>query len=93
MQTLTIDGTRYTISHARDPIELAKLARKPYRPKKPKDLRRIPARSDLSTAEYIREFCRLNFLTDTDYVNERYLAHGTAHYDPAIPLLEVFNDE
>lgn len=42
MQTLKIDGTTYRVKFDRDPLELAKAARKPYRPKKPKDIRRFP---------------------------------------------------
>jgi len=42
MQTIIVDGTTYKVKFDRDPIELAKLARKPYRPKKPKDIRKFP---------------------------------------------------
>ncbi len=56
MQTINIDGTTYKVKFDRDPVELAKLARKPYKQKKPKDIRKFPVRSDLSTAEYIRQY-------------------------------------
>ncbi len=42
MQTIIVDGTTYKVKFDRDPIELAKLARKPYKPKKPKDTRKFP---------------------------------------------------
>lgn len=91
MQTIQIDGTTYRVKFDRDPLELAKLARKPWKPKKPKDIRKFPVRADLSTAEYIKRFDALNFLQPVDY-------HGAsdetaAQYDPTIPLLETFNDE
>lgn len=91
MQTIQIDGTTYKVKFDRDPLELAKLARKPWKPKKPKDIRKFPVRADLSTAEYIKRFDALNFLQPVDY-------HGAsetsaAQYDPTIPLFEVFNDE
>lgn len=93
MQTIQIDGTTYRVKFDRDPIELAKLARKPYKPKKPKDLRRFPVWqfNVTSTAGYIRQFDALNNLQSVDY-------HGAsetsaAQYDPSIPLLETFTDE
>lgn len=91
MQIINIDGTTYRVKFDRDPLELAKLARKPWKPKKPKDIRKFPVRADLSTAEYIKRFDALNFLQPVDYhgANE----HGTAQYDPSIPLFEVLNDE
>lgn len=91
MQTINVDGTTYTIKFDRDPIEWAKAARKPYKPKKPKDIRKFPVRSDLTTAEYIRQFDTLNNLVKTGYDSLNY--GGTAQYDPTIPLLEVLNDE
>ena len=87
MQTLNIDGTTYKVKFDRDPIELAKLARKPYKQKKPKDLRKFPVRSDLSTAEYVRQYDALNFLQPVQYWPELNTA-GTAQYDPTIPLVE-----
>ena len=91
MQTIQIDGTTYKVKFDRDPIELAKLARKPYKTKKPKDIRKFPVRADLSTAEYIKRFDALNFLQPVDY-------HGAsdetaAQYDPSIPLFEVLNGD
>jgi hypothetical protein len=87
MQTLNIDGTVYRVKFDRDPLELAKAARKPYRPKKPKDIRKFPVRSDLSTAEYVRQYDALNFLQQVQYWPELN-TEGTAQYDPTIPLLE-----
>lgn len=87
MQTLNIDGTTYRVKFDRDPIELAKLARKPYKPKKPKDIRKFPTWTPaVSTADYIRRFDNLNCLQSIDY-------HGAsetsaAQYDPTIPLVE-----
>jgi hypothetical protein len=76
----------------RDPIELAKLARKPYRPKKPKDTRKFPTWTPaVSTAEYIRRFDNLNNLARVDYHGAS--AESAAQYDSTIPLCEVFNDD
>ena len=76
----------------RDPIELAKLARKPYKPKKPKDIRKFPFWTEsVSTAEYIRRFDVLNFLQPVQYAGAS--TETAAQYDPTIPLCEVFNDE
>jgi len=93
MQTLQIDGTTYRVKFDRDPLELAKLARKPYKTKKPKDIRKFPTYTAgvTSTAEYIKRFDSLNCLQALDY-------HGAsdetaAQYDPSIPLLETFTDE
>jgi hypothetical protein len=87
MQTLQIDGTTYKVKFDRDPLELAKAARKPYKPKKPKDIRKFPTWTPaVSTADYIRRFDNLNCLQALDY-------HGAsetsaAQYDPTIPLVE-----
>jgi len=90
MQNLTIDGTTYKLKFDRDPLEMIKLARKPYKPKKPKDIRKFPTRADLSTGDYIREFIKLNKLTTVKY---NYLNFsGTPHYDPSIPLFEILPD-
>jgi hypothetical protein len=93
MQTLHIDGTTYRVKFDRDPLELAKLARKPYKTKKPKDIRKFPVYTAgvTSTADYIRRFDNLNCLQALDY-------HGAsdetaAQYDPSIPLFEVTYDE
>jgi hypothetical protein len=91
MQTIIVDGTTYKVKFDRDPIELAKLARKPYRPKKPKDIRKFPHRADLTTAEYVRQFDELNNLTRVKYDNLNF--GNTAQYDPTIPLCEVFNGD
>lgn len=93
MQTINIDGTTYRVKFDRDPLELAKLARKPYKPKKPKDIRKLPRDRGVlpSTGEYIREFETLNNLTRVEYDNLNITS--TAQYDPTIPLFEVFNDE
>jgi hypothetical protein len=92
MQTINIDGTTYKVKFDRDPIELAKLARKPYKTKKPKDIRKFPVRADLSTAEYIKRFDALNFLVPVQYWPELNDT-GTAQYDPSIPLFEVTYDD
>lgn len=91
MQTLKIDSTTYRVKFDRDPIELAKLARKPYKQKKPKDIRKFPVRSDLSTAEYVRQYDKLNFLQSVNYSPELNTT-GTAQYDPAMPLLEEITE-
>jgi hypothetical protein len=92
MQTINIDGTTYKVKFDRDPIELAKAARKPYRPKKPKDIRKFPFWTEsVSTAEYIRRFDVLNFLQAVRY--DGASAETAAQYDPTIPLCEVFNDD
>ena len=93
MQTLKIDGTTYKVKFDRDPLELAKLARKPYKQKKPKDLRKFPKdyAGTMSTGDYVRQFETLNNLTKTEYNNLNY--SGTALYDPSIPFLETLTDE
>lgn len=92
MQTIIVDGTTYKVKFDRDPIELAKAARKPYRPKKPKDIRKFPFWTEsVSTAEYIRRFDALNFLQPVQYAGAS--AETCAQYDPTIPLCEVFNDD
>ena len=92
MQTLTIDGTRYTLKFDKCPIELAKLARKPYKTKKPKDIRKFPKdyAGTMSTGDYVRQFETLNMLIKTEYDNLNY--SGTALYDPAVPLLEEVSE-
>ncbi|NBS71391.1 hypothetical protein EBT31_21140 [bacterium] len=92
MQTIKIDGTAYKVKFDRDPVELAKLARKAWKPKKPKDLRKFPVRSDLSTAEYVRQYDALNFRVPVQYWPELN-TEGTAQYDPTMPLLENLTDE
>ena len=92
MQTIIVDGTTYKVKFDRDPIELAKLARKPYRPKKPKDIRKFPTYTPaVSTAEYIKRFDSLNNLQAVQYVGASF--DTAAQYDPSIPLCEVFTDE
>ena len=92
MQTLNIDGTRYTLKFDKCPIEWAKLARKPYKQKKPKDIRKFPKdyAGTMSTDDYVRQFEGLNMLTKTEYNNLNY--SGTALYDPSIPLLEEVSE-
>jgi hypothetical protein len=92
MQTINIDGTTYKVKFYRDPVELAKVARKAWKPKKPKDLRKFPVRSDLSTAEYVRQYDALNFRVPVQYWPELNTI-GTALYDPSIPLLEDLSNE
>ena len=88
MQTINIDGTTYRIKFDRDPLELAKLARKPYKPAKPKDLRKFPLWTPaVSTAEYIRKFDHLNFRVPVQYTGASDTS--AAQYDPTIPLFEV----
>ena len=91
MQTVKVDGTTYTLKFDKCPIQWAKLARKAWKPKKPKDLRKFPVRSDLSTAEYVRQYDALNFLQPVQYWPELN-STGTAHYDPSIPLLEDISE-
>ena len=91
MQTIKVDGTTYKVKFDRDPVELAKVARKAWKPKKPKDLRKFPVRSDLSTAEYVRQYDKLNFLQPVKYWPELN-TEGTAQYDPTIPLLEEITE-
>ncbi|CAB5194643.1 hypothetical protein UFOVP169_24 [uncultured Caudovirales phage] len=90
--TLVVDNTTYYLNSTTDPLELTKRARKPYKPKKPKDIRKFPVRSDLSTAEYVRQFDALNFLQPVQYWPELNTI-GTAQYDPSIPLFEILTDE
>ena len=93
MQTINIDGTTYRVKFDRDPLELAKSARKPYTQKKPKDIRKFPKdyAGTMSTGDYVRQFETLNMLIKTEYDNLNY--SGTALYDPSIPLLETLTDE
>jgi hypothetical protein len=87
MQTIKIDGTTYKVKFDRDPVELAKAARKAWKPKKPKDLRKFPTWTPtVSTADYIRRFDALNFLQSVDYTGAS--TEGAAQYDPTIPLIE-----
>lgn len=87
MQTLKIDGTTYTLKFDKCPIEWAKKARKAWKPAKFKDLRKFPTRSDLTTAEYVRQFEYLNNLQPVEYF-PRLNVEGTAQYDLTMPLLE-----
>jgi hypothetical protein len=88
MQTINIDGTTYRVKFDRDPIELAKLARKPYKPKKPKDIRKFPVYTAgvTSTAEYIKRFDSLNCLQALKYHGAS--EYSAAQYDPTMPLIE-----
>ncbi len=92
MQTLIIDGTTYKLKFDRCPLEWTKLARKPYKPKKPKDIRKFPVWVDsMSTAAYIRAFDKLNMLQAVDYIGASETS--AAQYDPSIPLFEILPDE
>lgn len=92
MQIVKIDGTTYRVKFDRDPLELAKAARKAWKPKKPKDIRKFPVWTPaVSTADYIRRFDALNFLQAADYWPELNTT-GTAQYDPTIPLLEEVSE-
>ena len=92
MQAITIDGTTYKVKFDRDPLEWAKLARKAWKPKKPKDIRKFPKdyAGTMSTGDYVRQFETLNMLIKTEYDNLNY--SGTALYDPTIPLLEEVSE-
>ena len=91
MQTIKIDGTVYKVKFDRDPLELAKAARKAWKPKKPKDIRKFPTWTPtVSTADYIRRFDALNFLQSVDYTGAS--ADTAAQYDPTIPLLEEVSE-
>jgi hypothetical protein len=91
MQTINVDGTTYTLKFDRDLIAWAKAARKPYKPAKPKDLRRFPVWTPtMTTARYVELYDSMNFRVPVQYwpaLNDT----GTAQYDPTIPLLEVLN--
>ena len=93
MQTINIDSTTYKVKFDRDPVELAKAARKAWKPKKPKDIRKFPKdyAGTMSTGDYVRQFEGLNMLIKTEYDNLNY--SGTAQYDPSIPLLEDLSNE
>ena len=92
MQTINIDGTTYKLKFDRDPLEMMKLARKAYKPKKPKDIRKFPTwLPNMSTAAYIRAFDDLNKLQALDYIGASETS--AAQYDPAIPLFEILPDE
>ena len=92
MQTIKIDGTTYTLKFDKCPIEWAKAARKPYKPKKPKDIRKFPVWTAgvTSTADYIRRFDALNFLQSVDYIGAS--AETAAQYDLTMPLLEEITE-
>jgi len=92
MQTINIDGTTYKVKFDRDPVELAKAARKAWKPKKPKDIRKFPTWTPtVSTADYIRRFDALNFLQSVDYIGAS--TESAAQYDPTMPLLEDLSNE
>jgi hypothetical protein len=92
MQKLIVDGTAYKLKFDRDPMEIMKLARKPYKPAKPKNIRKFPVWVDsMSTAAYIRTFDYLNKLQALDYIGAN--ENGTAVYDTSIPLFEILPDE
>jgi hypothetical protein len=90
--TLVVDGTTYYINSTTDPLELTKRARKPYRPAKPKSIRKFPKwQPGMSTAAYIGQFDGLNMLRKIDYIGAN--EYGTAEYDSSIPLFEILPDE
>ena len=92
MQNLIVDGTAYKLKFDRDPMEIMKLARKAYKPKKPKDIRKFPTwLPSMSTAAYIRAFDKLNMLQAVDYIGASETS--TPQYDPSIPLFEILPDE
>ena len=90
--TLVVDNTTYYLNSTTDPLELTKRARKPYKPAKPKNIRKFPVWVDcMSTAAYIRAFDKLNMLQAVDYIGASETS--AAQYDPAIPLFEILPDE
>jgi hypothetical protein len=92
MQTINIDGTTYKLKFDRDPLEMMKLARKAYKPKKPKDIRKFPVWiPGMSTAAYIGQFDKLNMLRKVDYIGASETS--AAEYDPSIPLFEILPEE
>jgi len=92
MQTLTIDGTTYKLKFDRCPLELTKRARKPYKPAKPKSIRKFPNWvPGMSTAAYIGQFDGLNRLLKIDYIGASETS--TPQYDPSIPLFEILPEE
>ena len=89
--TLVVDGTTYYLNSTTDPLELTKRARKPYRPAKPKSIRKFPNwQPGMSTAVYIKQFDGLNMLRKVDYIGANVC--GTAEYDTSIPLFEILPD-
>jgi hypothetical protein len=93
MQTIKVDGTTYTLKFDRDPIQWAKLARKAWKPKKPKDLRKFPTWTpNMSTARYVALFDSMNCLQALEYF-PRLNTESAAQYDPTMPLLEDISDE
>ena len=90
--TLVVDNTTYYLNSTTDPLELTKRARKPYKPAKPKSIRKFPVWvHSMSTAAYIRTFDYLNKLQALDYIGTSETS--AAQYDPAIPLFEILPDE
>jgi hypothetical protein len=87
----TIDGTTYKVKFDRDPLELAKLARKPYKQKKAERYTQISdvyGRHHVNGRIYTR-FDNLNCLQALDYHGAS--AETAAQYDSSIPLFEVLN--
>jgi hypothetical protein len=90
--TLVVDKTTYYLNSTTDPLELTKRARKPYKPAKPKNIRKFPVWvPSMSTAAYIRAFDDLNKLQALDYIGASETS--AAEYDPSIPLFEILPDE
>ena len=90
--TLVVDKTTYYINSTTDPLELTKRARKPYKPAKPKNIRKFPTwLPNMSTAAYIGQFDSLNMLRKVDYIGASETS--AAQYDPAIPLFEILPEE
>lgn len=89
--TLVVDNTTYYLNSTTDPLELTKRARKPYKPAKPKNIRKIPTwLPNMSTAAYIRAFDKLNMLQAVDYIGASETS--AAVYDTSIPLFEILPD-
>lgn len=92
MQTIKIDGTTYKVKFDRDPVELAKAARKAWKPAKFKDLRKFPTwLPNMSTARYVALFEAANCLQALEYF-PRLNTESTAQYDPTMPLFEVIDE-
>jgi hypothetical protein len=90
--TLVVDNTTYYLNSTTDPLELTKRARKPYKPAKPKSIRKFPVWvPSMSTAAYIGQFDKLNMLRKVDYIGASETS--AAQYDPSIPLFEILPDE
>jgi hypothetical protein len=93
MQTIKIDGTTYKVKFDRDPVQMAKAARKAWKPAKFKDLRKFPTWTpNMSTARYVALFDSMNCLQALEYF-PRLNVESTAQYDLTMPLFEVIDED